>query len=194
MVTVVAVMQTLGGTASPAIGDSFRRRCKSALTHPVTMVALAVLLVNDLVLKALWPHPWTTGKLSDLAWIVFAPSLLVYVLSFAVRGDVRAQRAAFIAAFVGLPLLYATFNTFASLHDLILRGFSLVTGATVQPGQLAHRHPLHRLQSQDAGLCTRLQSFKLAVSSHRVFNIVGYASVSRQAIGVQENWDSSGRL
>ena len=74
---------------SPA-GDTFRRRCESTLTHPATLAALVVLLVNDLVLKALWPHPWTTGKLSDLAWMVFAPPLLAYLLSFAARDNLRA--------------------------------------------------------------------------------------------------------
>ena len=107
---------------------SFRRRCESALTHPVTLAALGVLLVNDLVLKALWPHPWTTGKLSDLAWMVFAPPVLAYLLSFTARGNVRAQRAAFGAAYIGLPLLYAAFNAFGPLHDWIMGGFSLVTG------------------------------------------------------------------
>ena len=86
-----------------------------------------MLLVNDLVLKALWPHPWTTGKLSDLAWMVFSPPLLAYLLSFAARGNLRAQQAAFGVAYVGLPLLYAAFNTFAPLHGWIMRGFSLVT-------------------------------------------------------------------
>ena len=108
--------------------DNFRRRCESALTHPVTLTALAVLLINDLVLKALWPHPWTTGKLSDLAWMVFAPPLLAYLLSFAVRRNEWAQRIAFGGSYVGLPLLYGAFNSFAPLHEWILGMFSLVSG------------------------------------------------------------------
>ena len=110
--------------------DNFHRRCESALTHPVTLAAVAVLLVNDLVLKALWPHPWTTGKLSDLAWMVFAPPLVAYLLSFAARDNLRARCAASGIAYLGLPLLYAAFNTFAPLHDVIMGGFSLVTGST----------------------------------------------------------------
>ena len=34
----------------------FRQRCASALTHPVTVVALAVLLLNDVLFKSLWPE------------------------------------------------------------------------------------------------------------------------------------------
>lgn len=45
----------------------FRHRCQSALIHPATVTAVAVLLCNDLVLKAVWPGSWFTGKLSDLA-------------------------------------------------------------------------------------------------------------------------------
>ncbi|MFD1373017.1 hypothetical protein [Actinoplanes sichuanensis] len=45
------------------------------LGHPVTMVALAVLVVNDHVLKAVHPG-WVTGKLSDAAGMLLAPPLL----------------------------------------------------------------------------------------------------------------------
>jgi len=106
----------------------FRRRCESALTHPVTIAAICALLLNDLVFKSLWPGAWATGKLSDLAWVVFAPPLLAFLLWFATRGNARAQRAAFVTAYIGLPLLYAAFNTFEPVHDAITRGLSLASG------------------------------------------------------------------
>ncbi len=108
----------------------FGQRSRLALTHPVTLAALGVLLLNDLVLKSLWANPWTTGKLSDLAWVAFASPLLAFLLSLAARNHRRAQRAAFMAAYVGLPLLYAAFNTFAPVHDVIIRGLLLVSGGT----------------------------------------------------------------
>ena len=113
------------------MGNVFRQRCESALTHPVTVAALAVLLLNDLVLKTLWSHPWTTGKLSDLAWMVFAPPLLAFLLSLTTRRNRAAERAAFIASYVGLPLLYAAFNTVAPVHDTIVQGLLLLSGAPV---------------------------------------------------------------
>lgn len=106
----------------------FRRWCESALTHPATIAAICALLLNDLVFKSLWPDAWATGKLSDLAWVVFAPPLLAFLLSFATRGNARAQRAAFVTAYIGLPLLYAAFNTFEPVHDVITRGLSLASG------------------------------------------------------------------
>ncbi len=113
-------------------GDSrsFRGHCASALTHPATIAAVVVLLLNDALFKSLWPDAWVTGKLSDLAWVVFASPLLAFILSlFPIRRPF-AERAAIITAYVGLPALYAAFNTFQPVHDWILRGLSLVAGGT----------------------------------------------------------------
>ena len=66
-----------------------------ALTHPVTLGAVALLLVNDWLLKPLWQSDWTTGKLSDFAWMVFAPPLLLFVLSLLARNNAKATRTAF---------------------------------------------------------------------------------------------------
>ena len=102
--------------------------CASALMHPVTLGALGVLLMNDLLFKALWPGAWIPGKLSDLAWMMFAPPVLAYILSFAMLGLAQGQRAAFAAAYAGLPLLYAAFNTFQPVHDAILRVLGTIGG------------------------------------------------------------------
>ena len=57
------------------------------------------------MLKAIWSNPWTTGKLSDLAWVIFASPLLAFILSLLTRRSRLAQRAAFVAthADFGLP-------------------------------------------------------------------------------------------
>lgn len=47
-----------------------------ALLHPMTLVALGLLLLNDQILKTAWPGP-VTGKLSDLAGLAFFPILLL---------------------------------------------------------------------------------------------------------------------
>ena len=99
----------------------FRRHCEAALTHPVTLAALALLLINDIVFKTLFPGAWAVGKLSDLAWVVFASPLLAFALSFAVpKKSAAGWRAALVVAYGGLPLLYAAFNTFAPIHDAIM--------------------------------------------------------------------------
>ncbi len=110
-----------------AKGAPLRLRSAAALTHPVTLAALAALLVNDILFKAAWPDAWVTGKLSDLAWITFAPPLLAFALSPAARGAF-GERAVFAAAYIGLPLLYAAFNTFAAVHDPIVEALSWAGG------------------------------------------------------------------
>jgi hypothetical protein len=49
-----------------------RHRPGDGLLHPVALAALAVLILNDQVLKAAWPGP-VTGKLSDVAGLIVAP-------------------------------------------------------------------------------------------------------------------------
>lgn len=110
------------------IADDLQRQAGSALMHPVTLVALVVLLMNDLLFKALWPGAWGPGKLSDLTWMMFAPPVLAYILSFATQGSSQGQRVAFAVAYAGLPLLYAAFNTFEIVHDAILRVLGSVGG------------------------------------------------------------------
>jgi hypothetical protein len=46
------------------------------LLHPLSPVALGLLLLNDHVLKAAWPGP-LTGKLSDVAGLVVFPLVVV---------------------------------------------------------------------------------------------------------------------
>ena len=108
-----------------APNEGLTARAEAALTHPATLLALATLLVNDLVFKWLWPGAWITGKLSDLAWVIFAPPLLALPLTFFARRNQTAQRAAWAIAYIGLPLLYAAYNTFEPLHEFILNGLSL---------------------------------------------------------------------
>ena len=109
--------------------DAFRRRAAAALTHPATLAALAALLVNDIALKRAFPDAWATGKFSDLAWMVFAPPLLAYALSLIPGRSALGGRAGFGIAYVGLPLLYAAFNTFEPVHNAISRGLALVGGS-----------------------------------------------------------------
>ena len=111
-----------------AASVGFRQRAASALMHPVTLGALGVLLINDLLFKALWPGAWIPGKLSDLAWMMFAPPVLAFLLSFLARRSAAGQRATFLLAYVGLPLLYAAFNTFAPVHDVVLRVLGVLAG------------------------------------------------------------------
>jgi hypothetical protein len=79
-------------------GESDGRRAASLvgwLIHPVTLLGIVVLAVNDHLLKAHYPG-LLTGKLSDLAGLVVAPPLLALALVPVVprRSPVLAARAA----------------------------------------------------------------------------------------------------
>ena len=53
------------------------------LLHPVIVLALAGLILNDHVLKPAHPG-WLTGKLSDVAGLIFFPVLVVAVAELAI--------------------------------------------------------------------------------------------------------------
>jgi hypothetical protein len=53
--------------------------------HPVTLAAVAVLVVNDWLLKPRFGPSAVTGKLSDLAGLVFAPVVLSAALGLALH-------------------------------------------------------------------------------------------------------------
>ena len=108
--------------------DSPTARAEAALTHPATLIALATLLANDLVFKSLWPGSWITGKLSDLAWVIFAPPLIALPLTFLARRNQNARLTAWAIAYIGLPLLYFGYNSFEPLHDAVMGLFSVLRG------------------------------------------------------------------
>lgn len=56
------------------------RRAVAALTHPATLLAMGLLVLNDFVLKVVFPS-WFTGKLSDFSGLFFLPLLLAAALS-----------------------------------------------------------------------------------------------------------------
>src|SRR5438876_9892821 len=63
-------------------GDGAVRTALAWLVHPITVVATVLLVVNDHLLKAAFPGPFT-GKLSDAAGLAMAPPLVALVLAVA---------------------------------------------------------------------------------------------------------------
>lgn len=122
-----------------------------ALLHPVALMALGLLIVNDHVLKYSWPGP-VTGKLSDFAGLVVFPLLLHGLWQLATErrppksGD-RRERADAIASYGAVMLTglgFAAVKLGTPLTDLYrtLIGFlqwgpgaaaSLVSGDATPP-------------------------------------------------------------
>jgi hypothetical protein len=85
----------MGKRPSPSLGLS---ASLTALASPLSLAAIALLLINDHLLKHLWPS-FLTGKLSDFAGLYFAPFVvlaLIYASAFG-RVHTKPSRIAFIA-------------------------------------------------------------------------------------------------
>lgn len=67
------------------------RKTLTSLAHPITLLAILILLVNDHLLRVFQPS-WLTGKLGDAAWLFFAPLLLLLILSAGSALFPRMQR------------------------------------------------------------------------------------------------------
>ena len=86
----------------------------SPLHHWLWWLALAVLLVNDNLLKGRGLAPgWLTGKLSDIAFLVVAPVLLTTLLPLRLLG----RR---LLAFAAVVAVYAAADLSASASDAIV--------------------------------------------------------------------------
>jgi hypothetical protein len=106
--------------------------------HPVTLLLVAVLVVNDWVLKARWPGA-VTGKLSDIAGLGFAPVVFTagigLVLHAAMRLGARidpslsARRLALACA--ATALVFAAIKVVAPVRALFVAAIG--HGAAVDP-------------------------------------------------------------
>ena len=105
------------------------------LIHPIVVLSIAALVVNDHVLKTTWGHV-VTGKASDFAGLVFFPLLLVAMLEIVrwARGTFTApSRGALIAAILitGATFALVEVTPAASLYEVGL-------GSLQQPRLATH--------------------------------------------------------
>jgi hypothetical protein len=109
--------------------NTVRGRAFAWLTHPVTVAALALLIVNDHLLKAAFPG-WVTGKLSDVAGMVVAPPLLAALAGLVAprAGFRRLAAGAIVAVGVGFTIIkmWSYGSTLAS------EAWSLITPSLVR--------------------------------------------------------------
>ena len=80
---------------------------KSPVLHPASLAAVALLVVNDHVLKQAWPGV-VTGKLSDVAGMIFFPLLVVTL----------ARGRGLVAACVATAIVFALVKTTAPANHL----------------------------------------------------------------------------
>ena len=104
------------------------------LVHPVSISAIVLALINDQVLRRYWPSP-LTGKISDFAWLVFAPFILAIVLAWITPlSDGRHQRKLGVLAHILVGLEFVLAKTIPFFHTLTVRAIELATawGSTLR--------------------------------------------------------------
>lgn len=135
------------------------------MCHPVAIAAVVVLLVNDHLLKSRWPGP-VTGKVSDLAGLVFFPLLLASIWELIARitghrpstatpkvviGCILITAAGFIAVKVSSAAsdLYvdALEQVTGSDHEIVLDATDLFTLPAVALAWFVHRSTWRQLAS-----------------------------------------------
>jgi hypothetical protein len=90
------------------------------LSHPVSLTALGVLLLNDHLLRRVWPS-WFTGKIGDFAWLFFAPFVVAAVLAWLIplRGA-RREKAVGLLAFTLTGTVFALAKAVPGVHVWLL--------------------------------------------------------------------------
>jgi hypothetical protein len=112
--------------ASDRLQSSTLHRALRSLAHPLTIAAIITLLVNDHVLRVLWPS-WITGKLGDAAWLAFAPLMLALPLALIFPHRDRLV----IALSIGITgFVFATMKTSPAAMQL---GLSMLEGIVGYP-------------------------------------------------------------
>lgn len=113
-----------------ALIDSNRALWKAlnALTHPIALAALALLLLNDHLLR--WSFPsWWTGKLGDAAWLIFAPLLAALPLALLLRSRWTHQpRMVASLAFGAVGVGFALAKTHPAANAAARAAWETLTG------------------------------------------------------------------
>lgn len=99
-------------------------RALSLLANPLTMGSLALLLLNDHVLRRLWPS-WWTGKLGDFAWLFFAPFALAAVIAWVLPRRMKYhEQITFAAAFGLTGLTFGLIKMIPAVYIMAMRIFA----------------------------------------------------------------------
>ena len=87
------------------------------LQHPVTWLSIALLVVNEHILKVVYPS-WITGKLSDFAGLFFFPFIVTAGLSFLLSKYKISSSRIGLLAFGIVGIWFALLKTYPLANDL----------------------------------------------------------------------------
>lgn len=103
-------------------------RALHSLTHPLTIAAVVLLLVNDHWLRHTHPT-WLTGKLGDFSWLVFAPFIAALLFAWLIpRRIANHERIVGLTAFTFIGLWFATAKTMPLVHHVTTTVLEAIIG------------------------------------------------------------------
>jgi hypothetical protein len=100
------------------------RRALLSLSHPVSIAAIIVVLLNDHWWRRVAPS-WFTGKIGDFAWLIFAPFLLAVILAWLLP---RREKIVGAVAIIGVGLIFGLAKTVPAFHALTIGVLEFLTG------------------------------------------------------------------
>jgi hypothetical protein len=103
-------------------------RAMACLAHPLSLLAVVLLLLNDHLFRMLWPG-WWTGKLGGFAWMFFFPFALTAMLAWMLpqKFSRHGSKAAGLA--FGLTGgIYALAKTWTPFHAGLIAAASSIFG------------------------------------------------------------------
>ncbi len=103
-------------------------RAIHSLAHPLTIVAIGVLLVNDHWLR--WQHPsWLAGKLGDFTWLIFAPFIAALFLSLIIPRRIgRHEQRVGLLAFLIIGGWFALAKTVPAVNFVTVQAWNGLVG------------------------------------------------------------------
>ena len=127
-----------GLAATSPAEPSARAATLAWLAHPVSLAGIALLLFNDHLLKTAF-GTWWTGKLSDVAGLVFAPALVAVVASLIAP---RARPAALArGAILGVGLTFALVKATTVGATAASAAWTAVTGPALGTASVVRHDP-----------------------------------------------------
>ena len=121
---------TIDGKAAPRVAARVAAQVAGGgLLHPAALAAIAVLVLNDHVLKQAWPG-FVTGKLSDVAGMVFFPLFLQGACEIAHAcarpASWRPSRRVLIAAALATAVVFAAVKLSPLAGEVYRTGLGLL--------------------------------------------------------------------
>lgn len=104
------------------------RRALNGLSHPLTLGAVILLLVNDHYWRYAAPS-WWTGKIGDFSWLIFAPFICAVGLAVVVpkRSKNREQFIG-VVSFGLIGVWFATAKTIPIVHQITTDAVEWIIG------------------------------------------------------------------